>query len=135
MLRVTRSGFYAWCERPPSAHAATDARLRVKRAGGAIRVLLLYGVKERDHRFVEATRRLNVRAQAGPGRKSVFSGNDALRVGELDGVLVANCGNDPSCGVRVAVAKGLVERLRFVLEMIEVGTRGQAAGWHGNLLS
>jgi putative transposase len=30
VLRVTRSGFYAWCERPPSAHAATDARLRVK---------------------------------------------------------------------------------------------------------
>ncbi|MDP2321763.1 MAG: IS3 family transposase [Acidobacteriota bacterium] len=30
VLRVTRSGFYAWCDRPMSAHATTDARLRVK---------------------------------------------------------------------------------------------------------
>jgi putative transposase len=28
-LRVTRSGYYAWCRRPPSAHAAQDGRLRV----------------------------------------------------------------------------------------------------------
>ena len=29
-LRVTRSGFYAWAQRPPSAHAQRDARLCVK---------------------------------------------------------------------------------------------------------
>jgi transposase InsO family protein len=29
-MRVTRSGFYAWCERGVSAHAQEDARLRVK---------------------------------------------------------------------------------------------------------
>ncbi len=29
-LCVTRSGFYAWCRRPASAHAVTDRRLRVK---------------------------------------------------------------------------------------------------------
>src|SRR5712692_10326155 len=29
-LCVTRSGFYAWCRRPASAHAETDTRLRVK---------------------------------------------------------------------------------------------------------
>ena len=30
MLRVTRSGFYAWCGRGPSAHAQRDGQLRVK---------------------------------------------------------------------------------------------------------
>jgi putative transposase len=30
VLRVTRSGLYAWCARPLSAHDATDARLRIK---------------------------------------------------------------------------------------------------------
>ena len=30
VLRVTRSGFYAWCGRSPSAHATTDGHLRVK---------------------------------------------------------------------------------------------------------
>lgn len=30
VLRVTRGGFYAWCDRAPSVHAVTDARLRVK---------------------------------------------------------------------------------------------------------
>jgi len=29
-LRVTRSGFYAWASRPPSAHAQRDTQLRVK---------------------------------------------------------------------------------------------------------
>ncbi len=29
-LRVTRSGLYAWCRRPPSARGQEDARLRVK---------------------------------------------------------------------------------------------------------
>jgi transposase InsO family protein len=29
-LRVTRSGFYAWAARPPSAHAQRDTQLRVK---------------------------------------------------------------------------------------------------------
>jgi len=29
VLGVSRAGFYAWLERPPSAHATTDARLRV----------------------------------------------------------------------------------------------------------
>jgi transposase InsO family protein len=29
-MRVTRSGFYAWCRRPVSAHHQEDARLRVK---------------------------------------------------------------------------------------------------------
>jgi putative transposase len=28
-LRVTRSGYYAWCRRPPSPHAKQDGRLRV----------------------------------------------------------------------------------------------------------
>jgi transposase InsO family protein len=28
-LNVSRSGFYAWCSRPPSEHAVTDDRLRV----------------------------------------------------------------------------------------------------------
>lgn len=31
VLRVTRSGFYAWCHRPVSTHARTDARLRAAR--------------------------------------------------------------------------------------------------------
>jgi len=30
VLRVTRSGFYAWCVRPPSAHAHTDTRLQAQ---------------------------------------------------------------------------------------------------------
>lgn len=30
VLRVTRSGFYAWCHRGPSAHAQRDAQLRVQ---------------------------------------------------------------------------------------------------------
>jgi transposase InsO family protein len=30
VLRVTRSGFYAWCGRGPSAHAQRDGQLRVK---------------------------------------------------------------------------------------------------------
>ncbi len=29
-LQVTRTGFYAWCRRPVSAHRQEDARLRVK---------------------------------------------------------------------------------------------------------
>src|SRR5262245_22403790 len=98
---------------------ARKRRTRMKRTPRTLGILFLNGGEKLDDGFFGTARRLHVLAQSRPRRKPVLAGDDALRVGQLDRVRVAECLANTLDRGGVAFVEGFVECLRLVLEMIE----------------
>jgi hypothetical protein len=107
-----------------------DPRLSGQHRTRTISVLLLHRGEKRIDGFVERARRLNMGAQLGPGREAVLARDYTLCVVELEIRRLAECIANALNGGCVGGVERLVERLRFVLEMIEMRARRQIAGRH-----